>query len=377
MKKNRNIIKMLLFVICCVAITNIPALATENNSDMENAKLVINEYFNKTTQALKDPVQEYSNIINDDNFKKYVELGDNFNYLLNKKLNRSIQDSTYSLKYKDININKNMCKVNLYVTIKKTYIENGEKLTDKLEDVNHILLLNRENNKWFIKSDVYDVLGNVDEDELGTVKYEELTNYVKESIDKIDYRVKSINDLKKCKQDNLKSRTKRSPYIYNRREARDYAVQYAMRYNPKYPSWGKDCTNFVSQCLCAGHIPSSTDRGWYIRQVNGEWHVGTAWINVEDLDTYLTTYNYATRIECCIDGISNVPSALYSSAQVGDVVQLKAYGKFRFGHSMIINRVANGDIYYCGHCKSRSDFPISKIFEDKSYKEARLLHIKY
>ncbi|PKM52378.1 MAG: methylase [Firmicutes bacterium HGW-Firmicutes-7] len=40
---------------------------------------------------------------------------------------------------------------------------------------------------------------------------------------------------------------------YNRTKAVNYAVQYGMKANPRYPYYkGDDCTNFVSQCLQAG-----------------------------------------------------------------------------------------------------------------------------
>jgi hypothetical protein len=50
--------------------------------------------------------------------------------------------------------------------------------------------------------------------------------------------------------------------IYNHTAAVDYAIKYALSYNPEYPSYvpgthhgDGDCANFIAQCLYAGGWP--------------------------------------------------------------------------------------------------------------------------
>ncbi|CAG8480910.1 10509_t:CDS:2 [Ambispora gerdemannii] len=68
--------------------------------------------------------------------------------------------------------------------------------------------------------------------------------------------------------------------------AADYAGQYCQNPNPEYHNYdgeGGDCTNFASQVLYAGGIP--TDSVWY--------PYSYPWIRVIELYNYLTSHNLA------------------------------------------------------------------------------------
>lgn len=75
--------------------------------------------------------------------------------------------------------------------------------------------------------------------------------------------------------------------LYDRIAAVAYARQYAMNYNPQYPSYassGGDCMNFVSQCLHAGGMPMKTQGFlWYATNSTGS----SSWKGVDSFLAYI------------------------------------------------------------------------------------------
>ena len=102
---------------------------------------------------------------------------------------------------------------------------------------------------------------------------------------------------------------------YNRRNAQEYALEWALSRNPlfyDYTDSGGDCTNFVSQCLYAGscemnYIPVF---GWYYIDSDNRT---ASWTGVEFL------YNFLTQ---------NTGAGPYGSLvnrgqlELGDIIQL-------------------------------------------------------
>ena len=111
--------------------------------------------------------------------------------------------------------------------------------------------------------------------------------------------------------------------IYDRYEAVEYALRYAIIPNPAYYDFsaiGGDCTNFVSQCLYAGcKVMNYSQNGWYYNNINSR---SPSWTSVEALYRFLTTNKsvgprgYAVNLK---------------EAQIGDIIQL---GKF---HCLLLN----------------------------------------
>jgi len=122
--------------------------------------------------------------------------------------------------------------------------------------------------------------------------------------------------------------------IYSRMKAVQYALKYAINYNPEWPSdkgYGGDCTNFVSQALHAGgwtmvypgslfggaqlwHSPKAgTSRMWMNRS--------RSWAAASNFNDYLGRSDRATRCKV-------------SELTFGDVVLLKDYGIVY--HTMIV-----------------------------------------
>ncbi|WEG12158.1 amidase domain-containing protein [Pullulanibacillus sp. KACC 23026] len=71
-------------------------------------------------------------------------------------------------------------------------------------------------------------------------------------------------------------------YTYDRQAAVKYAEKWWNSYNPAYPKFEVDCTNYVSQCLKAGGAPMShigeKGKGWWCRgkDCSYSWSVANA-----------------------------------------------------------------------------------------------------
>ncbi|CAG8496847.1 4485_t:CDS:2 [Dentiscutata heterogama] len=81
-----------------------------------------------------------------------------------------------------------------------------------------------------------------------------------------------------------------NPSGYDRQKAVNYAGQYCLHPNSNYENYDKkggDCTNFASQVLHAGGIP--TDNIWKPGS--------TAWVNVQAFYNYLISHNLAKECQ--------------------------------------------------------------------------------
>lgn len=119
--------------------------------------------------------------------------------------------------------------------------------------------------------------------------------------------------------------------IYDREAARQYAETWWNSYNPAYLEFEVDCTNFVSQCLFAGHAPmhytGKRETGWWFRGRNGSQELWSfSWAVAQSLQLYLGTSKSGLR------GIQ-VDSA--DKLVLGDVISYSWDGN-RFTHSTIV-----------------------------------------
>ena len=154
---------------------------------------------------------------------------------------------------------------------------------------------------------------------------------------------------------------------YNRINAVNYALKYALQKNLEfhdYTNQGGNCTNFISQCLYAGapKMNFSSTNGWYYLS---PWETSISWANVEPF------YNFITSNKG--DG----PFAKISSleiCEVGDIIQLKFYGKQVFSHALFITEIKNKTpegIFVCANTRDMKNVPLSFF----RYEKFRLLHI--
>jgi len=85
-------------------------------------------------------------------------------------------------------------------------------------------------------------------------------------------------------------------YAYNIQNAITYADEWALSRNPNWPRFlGKDCTNFVSQCLYAGGIPfdkTGSYQWWCERDLMGFWNWTNSWSVADDHRKWLVNDNH-------------------------------------------------------------------------------------
>ncbi len=117
---------------------------------------------------------------------------------------------------------------------------------------------------------------------------------------------------------------------YNRVKVKRYAELWWNRYNPGYPKFEVDCTNFVSQCLHEGGIPmehtGQRNKGWW---VNGKSNWSFSWSVAHSLMNYLLGEN------------TNLPPKAESKStadelMIGDVICYDWDGNGNYQHNTIV-----------------------------------------
>lgn len=150
--------------------------------------------------------------------------------------------------------------------------------------------------------------------------------------------------------------TKSSSFTYYRDYAVTYASDHVYHYNPQYknfnpPNGGGDCTNFVSQCMCAGGVPmvntiwprtSSYDWYYYFNGIGYEDdEFSHPWINATSLYRHFSWGRPGLAIPVDYD----------YQLQLGDIVQLSSDNNSEPSHSMIVTAIGdNGEVFVSYHC---------------------------
>lgn len=153
---------------------------------------------------------------------------------------------------------------------------------------------------------------------------------------------------------------------YNRKAAAQYAEKYALKRNDDffdYTNMGGNCTNFISQCIYAGAPKMNVGvNGWYYFSVS---NTSVSWANVEPLYNFLTSnlavgpYGEEVNIGKC---------------EIGDIIQLKFYGKNRFSHTLVITQIKSLEpegIIVCANTRDIKNVPLSFYV----YEKFRVIHI--
>jgi hypothetical protein len=119
----------------------------------------------------------------------------------------------------------------------------------------------------------------------------------------------------------------RISYEYNRAKAVRYAETWWNNYNPVFPRFEVDCTNFISQCLYAGGAPMTgypnRAKGWWCK--NNNWSY--SWAVANSFRWYLS----GSRV-----GLQAVEVSSPEQLMAGDVICYDFQGDGRFDHSTIV-----------------------------------------
>ena len=160
------------------------------------------------------------------------------------------------------------------------------------------------------------------------------TNHLKSSINHINSLLCSTNKFPtvyKC----LNNSSRR----YDKVAASLYAQTYALDYNEDYLSFdgkGGDCTNFVSQALKAGGVPTTNTWKPYTNP----------WVRVQELRDYLISNKLASE------------KYVVDSTCLGCVVQFYNNERKAWTHSGIISYVSDDTCLYCCHSYDKLNYPL-------------------
>ena len=153
---------------------------------------------------------------------------------------------------------------------------------------------------------------------------------------------------------------------YNRDAAVNYALKFALQKNLAffdYTNQGGNCTNYISQCIYAGAPKMNVSpSGWYYFSPA---NTSISWANVEPFFNFITTNSS--------EGPFGKKSTL-EACEVGDLVQLKFYGKNVFSHNLIITKKSGSsfnDIFICANTRDVKNVPLSFY----KFEEFRVIHI--
>lgn len=149
--------------------------------------------------------------------------------------------------------------------------------------------------------------------------------------------------------------------FYNRENAKNYALKYALERNSKYYNFDKiggNCTNFASQCLYAGlPVMNYSANGWYYNSISNR---SPAWTDVNFFYDFLINNKSVGPFGKVVD---------ISLAEVGDFIQLKNNTKWY--HTLVICQIDTQEILVCANTTDSLLRPLSSYY----FKEFRCIKI--
>ncbi|HWI48091.1 MAG TPA: amidase domain-containing protein [Rummeliibacillus sp.] len=128
--------------------------------------------------------------------------------------------------------------------------------------------------------------------------------------------------------------------MYNRQKAVDYANRWWNNFNPAFPKFDDDCTNFISQCLLAGGAPMTG----YPDRIKGWWLKGGTWSY-----SWTTANALFWHLQNSKKGLQGKRVSSESELELGDLIFLDFTGDGRIDHSLIVTSIINGVPYVNAH----------------------------
>lgn len=327
----------------------------------EDIKVLIDDYFNWTYENLAGKSEnKLEDMVGNDKLLHFK--WSKLNWLSNwyDKNNEKIEDYKIYIEINDVNIHGN----NIYINV--TYgedlvLKSSSDIVQKIRNQEHKVLAKNMKNKLIVMNDYYndelaDEIFKVSDREFKTNKRAKSINKkFEEKTVEFNKNVKEIDKLVKRYKKNLdntlqvKNVEERKYPAYDGIKASQYAVRYAENYNPAYNDYngrGGDCTNFASQCIHAGGIP--TDNVWY-----KDSH---AWIRVVELRNWLLKKGYAREL------------TVQSNAKEGDLVQLRnSYGFWYHGLVITYRNPINGELFISCHTGDYTNRALSTYTTERRY----------
>lgn len=363
----------------CFADEETNSVILENNIEApefqvlsNDVKLLLKSYFDWHYKNLKNNKNDYIDnldmLITNNDLIEFKKAKLNWSYNWQNRLNEEVLNYSIYLDLNDFKDEGNYILMNV-IYGEDLVIKSSPEVVQQIRNQNHKLVIKNENGILTIVNDYYsdeflnenfdiseDEFFNNFEDKIANSKLQTTTLDLKNKLNSIDTLYndyKSNLNASKLTSESLSL----SPRIYSRRYSRyngaaaaNYAVKYALSYNSNYTNWdprGGDCTNFVSQCLLAGGLP--TDAAWY--------KDSNTWVRVIDLYDWLTRQkDYARSL------------TWQENATVGDIVQLYNSKKGWY-HSLIIsyNRNNSGELFVSSHSDEWRNRALSNYTQTKRF----------
>lgn len=311
-------------------------------------KLYIHKIFKMLNKSSSN-LETLSSNLAEKNIIKEMYLLNSYKDSLRGLLGYTIEKEQYKPKNISIKKKNSYAYVNLSVIHSFYYTHNDSKIKS-YEKLHFILIFKKVNRSWYLID-----MCNKD---IFPVTYEKISKIGSfDNIDKpidLEYRLKFLEDqLSSLNSFSIEFkkllRTSTFPMSfrgnnYDSKLASRYAQKYALSYNSKYKNFGEsggDCTNFISQCIHAGNIPTTNSWKPY----------SNSWIRVKEL------YSYLIQNGLGIDITSTHPY------KEGDIIQFYTNKNGYFSHSGIITKaLGHGEYLYCCHSYDKLNFPLSEIF---------------
>ncbi len=128
---------------------------------------------------------------------------------------------------------------------------------------------------------------------------------------------------------------------YDRLEAVRYADKWWNSYNPAYPRFAVDCTNYISQCLRAGGAPI---RGMPSR-LKGWWYAQNQWSL-----SWSVAHSFYWYLQESQEGLCGNKLNSERELSLGDVICYDFQGDGRWDHTtIVVGKDASGNPYVNAH----------------------------
>lgn len=332
-------------------------------NDEENLiKSKVEEYFNNELMSIKEnKLYDSAAIVKNKEFRNYVDTNNRLKVLWYNKIDEKLTKYVLYLNFNSIDFSGNKCIVDLDKGCDLVFEKNSD-IVQKARGDNHILVLKKYDDSWYIEADIYEegikAKEIYDSKKIYDLEYKNKSQKLKYNCDNIDrivdeYRGKLIPSKKNNKKDEI-NHVKSAAYLYlnyDGYDAASYAQTYYTDYNTNFPSFTSDCTNFASQCINAGGIPMSTT--WYCNSLT---NYSTIWIRVIELRDYL------------VNGGIAVEYTWQSNCMEGDLIQLYSSTYARWYHTLIISyRRYDGQLFVCAHTSDRLNYALYNYYPDSLY----------
>lgn len=382
----RKILSKVLLLSCALlflSFNNVKATSSEET----NVTNTIHSYFTNEMNSIKDfKVHDSEDLISNSDLKDYDETKNNYYSEWYKGINYKLKSYNIDLKYSNLNINKDTASVDVENDSSMIF-ENAPNINQRAIS-KYSVVLKKINDQWKIQ----DILSLNEEDNTNTQKVS-LTagsnnkiNYkkLKEQFSNVQADLKSREEqnekdkeqsqllLDKAK-DKAKSKSKKvslsavdGGYI-----AAAYAEKWYNSYNPDFPSYSSDCTNFVSQCLNWGGI-GQDQYFWFcvkntssVSSIYRPWNVTRSWISVDDFYVWLMG-----------DAGPGHESNKYICNR-GDVLQLYSTYYNCWHHSALVTVKDYTGVYYSAHSDPKIDYNLDNVYPSSNYSNCRIIGINY